>query len=403
MRAAIETFRTSPNNDKAARKQARQRLIDLANAEGIAVLTARATTDQPFVERLVAFWSNHLCVSGAAKRIVAPLAGHYEREAIRPHVLGRFEDLLLASARHPAMLGYLDNAASIGPNSPAGRASARRDKARGLNENYARELLELHTLGVDGGYSQQDVQELARMLTGWTINGLRADRGGAKAKNGYGFQFDAKLHEPGPKTLLGKRYSEAGAGEAEQAIRDLSRHRSTARFIATKLVRHFVADNPPAAAIERIAAAFQKSDGDLAVVSAELVELPEAWRAEARKFRTPQDWFVAMMRAFGIREVAIESLAALRRLRQPLWEPLSPKGFGDSLKDWSDPDSLMNRAELARSVARRSRGLGIEPDRLASTCDLPAGDPLRRFIGNEDLAADERLALVVAGPAFQWR
>ena len=160
-----------------ARQQARRALVGIAAAESRAALTERVTTDRPFVERLVAFWSNHLCISVGAKILVAPLAGSYEREAIRPHVLGRFEDMLLASAKHPAMLVYLDNFQSIGPKlarRAVGRGRGQGVSRRGLNENYARELLELHTLGVDGGYTQQDVQELAKILTGWTVGGIGA-------------------------------------------------------------------------------------------------------------------------------------------------------------------------------------------------------------------------------------
>jgi uncharacterized protein (DUF1800 family) len=169
---AVRGLRTGPASAED-RRRARRRLVDLGAAEVLAALTARVTSERPFVERLVAFWSNHLCVSTAARILVAPFAGGYERDAIRPHVLGRFENMVLASARHPAMLVYLDNFQSIGAASRAARAGQRTAGARrGLNENYARELMELHTLGVNGGYTQQDVQELARILTGWTIQGL---------------------------------------------------------------------------------------------------------------------------------------------------------------------------------------------------------------------------------------
>ena len=240
---AIRAFRsmaqaTNETARQPARQDARRRLVEIAAAESRQALAERVTTARPFVERLVAFWSNHLCISTGAKVLVAPLAGSYEREAIRPHVLGRFEDMLLASAKHPAMLVYLDNLQSIGPNSPAARAGGRgRGAARGLNENYARELLELHTLGVDGGYTQQDVQELAKMLTGWSVGGLAPERQAAlRSAFGRGrgraamvprptdhveFVFQPLLHEPGAKTLLGVRYQESGQDEAERAIRAL--------------------------------------------------------------------------------------------------------------------------------------------------------------------------------------
>jgi uncharacterized protein (DUF1800 family) len=422
---AIRAFRTvaQATNETArqpARQDARRRLVEIAAAESQQALAERVTTARPFVERLVAFWSNHLCISTGAKVLVAPLAGSYEREAIRPHVLGRFEDMLLASAKHPAMLVYLDNLQSIGPNSPAARAGGRgRGAARGLNENYARELLELHTLGVDGGYTQQDVQELAKMLTGWTVGGLAPERQAA-LRNAFGrgrgraamvprptdhvaFVFQPILHEPGAKTLLGVRYQESGEDEAERAIRALSRHSSTARFVATKLVRHFVSDEPPAAAVDRIARRFKETDGDLRAVAETLVDLPEAWTADARKFRTPQDWLVAMLRAFNASDVNVMTMPVLRQLRHPLWSPQAPKGFGDAASEWADPDSLLNRAELSRSVARRMRLPRLDPATLLDVVDVPAGDPLRTYLADTSIAAEERLALALAGPAFQWR
>ena len=419
---AIRLFRNmgqmTEEERRQARQQARRRLVEIAGAEGRAALTARATTDRPFVERLVAFWSNHLCVSVAAKVLVAPLAGSYEREAIRPHVLGRFEDMVLASAKHPAMLVYLDNFQSIGPNSRGARAGARARVQRGLNENYARELLELHTLGVDGGYTQQDVQELAKILTGWTVAGLV--RGGAlprvpqrgrrpiqtapiDADTRIGFAFQELLHEPGSKTVVGARYSEAGVEEGERAIRALVRQPSTSRFVATKLVTHFVSDEPPAAAVDRVARVFRDTDGDLQAVSASLVELPEAWADNARKFRTPQDWLTAVLRAFNAAEVSEMTMPLLRQLRHPLWSPQAPKGFGDKTQEWADPDSLLNRAELSRTLARRMRVRQFDPRVLTDVMDVPSADPLHKLLADNTISVDERIALALAGPAFQWR
>ena len=418
---------------REARQTARRALVNVAAAESRAALTARVTSDRPFVERLVAFWSNHLCVSVGAKILVAPLAGSYERDAIRPHVLGRFEDMLLASAKHPAMLVYLDNFQSIGPSSRgaifAGRGRGQQPR-RGLNENYARELLELHTLGVAGGYTQQDVQELAKILTGWTVGGLgrgpgqlaggRRGRANAQADGDgrIGFAFQELLHEPGSKTVLGVRYADAGLDEGERVIRALVRHPSTARFLATKLVTHFVSDEPPPAAIDRIARVFRDTDGDLRAVSAALIDLPEAWDERARKFRTPQEWLVAVFRALNADDVGENVMPILRQLRHPLWSPQAPKGFGDKTQEWADPDSLLNRAELARTVARRvrpstaargalsrveGRRAAVDPRLLLDVVDVPAGDPLRTFLADTSIAADERLALALAGPAFQWR
>ena len=378
------------------RQQARRRLVEIAGAEALAALETRVITERPFVERLVAFWSNHLCVSTAAKVLVVPLAGSYEREVIRPHVLGRFENMVLASAKHPAMLVYLDNFQSIGPGS-RGAARRRGRGTRGLNENYARELLELHTVGVNGGYTQQDVEELAKTLTGWTVTGLQ-DAGTA-----IGFAFQGVLHEPGARTVLGVRYQEGGIAQGERAIHDLCHHASTARFIATKLVTHFVADVPPAAAVDRVAQIFRSSGGDLRSVAAALIDVQEAWSDETRKFRTPQDWLIAALRAIDAREIGQMTVPVLRQLRHPLWAPQSPKGFGDSVQEWADPDSLLNRAELARTLARRLRTVQIEPRDFLEVVDVSERDPLRALLSDTSIAPPDRLSLAIAGPAFQWR
>jgi uncharacterized protein (DUF1800 family) len=425
---ALRRQRMPAQLSEEERREARQRLTQIAQAEMRAALGERVTSERPFVERLVAFWSNHLCVSVGAKVQVAPLAGSYERDVIRPHVLGRFEDMVMASAKHPAMLVYLDNFQSIGPSSQGARAGQQRaGQRRGLNENYARELLELHTLGVNGGYTQQDVQELAKILTGWTVGGLGgpADRLMQRANQqrrgalpglgrgvpsrleqpdgAVGFAFQPLLHEPGTKTVLGQRYPEGGVAEGERVIRALCQHESTATFVATKLVAHFVNDEPPPAAVERVARAFRTSDGDLKVVARALVDEPEAWREDARKFRTPQDWIVAVFRAFGTRETRPNVPNLLRQLRQPLWSPPSPKGFGDAMQEWADPDSLLNRAELARTISRLPGMAAFDPQSLLDVVDVADGDPLRRLLADTSIPSPERIALAIAGPAFQWR
>jgi uncharacterized protein (DUF1800 family) len=403
---SLATLRTARRDrDQEAVRAARQRIVEVASLEAQAALTERVASERPFVERLVAFWSNHLCVSAGAKLVVAPLAGRYEREAIRPRVLGRFEDLVLASARHPAMLLYLDNAQSVGPGSRLGRVTARRsDAPRGLNENYARELLELHTLGVDGGYTQEDVIELARLLTGWTVAGLRGP--GRRAGLGPttpGFEFVPATHEPGAKTVLGVRYQEGGAEEANAAIRDLCRHPATARHVAGKLVRHFVADDPPPADVERVATVFRDTGGDLREVARSVVYLESAWDASNRKFRTPQDWLVAALRAFGARKLTAQLAGALRDLRQPLWAPPAPKGYGDTRDEWADPDALMNRAELARTIGRRIGRADSDPTRLLDVVEVDAASPLPVLLGDRTIDVGERIALALAGPDFQWR
>jgi uncharacterized protein (DUF1800 family) len=203
--------------------------------------------------------------------------------------------------------------------------------------------------------------------------------------------------------VLGVKYGEAGRDEGERVIRALCRHPSTSRFVAAKLVKHFVGDEPPAAAVDRVARVFRDTDGDLRAVSRALVDLPEAWSEGARKFRTPQDWLVAVLRAFNASEVSETAMPLLRQLRHPLWSPQSPKGFGDTTQEWADPDSLLNRAELARTVARRLGAQRIDPRTLLDVVDVPSGDPLRNVLADNSIAVDERIALALAGPAFQWR
>ena len=216
------------------------------------------------------------------------------------------------------------------------------------------------------------------------------------------FTFRELLHEPGTKTLLSIAYQESGEAEGDRALRALCRHPSTALFVATKLVAHFVGDEPPPPAVEHVARAFRDSDGDLAVVSRSLIDLPDAWRADLRKFRPPQDWIVAVLRAFGTTEVPDSVPGVLRQLRHPFWSPQSPKGFGDSTQEWADPDALLNRAELARSMARRLRGR-VDPRTLVEVVDVPGGSPLRDLLFDDSVPVDERVALAIAGPAFQWR
>lgn len=400
--AALTGLREAQRARDQERLQSAQREIAAIREREMGdMLGRRVASSTPYLERLVAFWSNHLCVSLTASRQVVALAGHYERTAIRPHVFGRFEDMVLASARHPAMLFYLNNLLSIGPRSPAGRRSAGRDRPRGLNENYARELLELHTVGVEGGYDQSDVEELARVLTGWTVGGL-----GPLARSGdrVGFSFNGLLHEPGAKAVMGKRYEQAGVAEGEEVIRDLCAHPATATFVASKLVAHFVADDPPESAVEHIARVFGDTGGDLREVSLALIDLDEAWAPEHVKFRSPQDWVVALFRSVDSRDMPPTVGRVLNQLRHTPWAPPSPKGYGDTRREWADPDALMNRAEFAQTVSERlARGRRFDPSALLDVVDTGADDALRGFLTDETISTQERVALAFSGPAFQWR
>ena len=266
-----------------------------------------------FVERLVWFWSNHFCVNADA----TVMAGGYEREAIRPHVLGRFSDMLLAVEGHPAMLLYLNNEQSIGPGSVAGI-----NRDRGLNENLAREILELHTLGVRTVYAQADVTNFAKVLTGWTIlpTVTNPDHGGE-------FVFIRRAHEPGDHTVIGNAYTDGGVEQGRAVLADLARHPATAKHVATKLARHFIADDPPAALVDGLAQRFLDTDGDLKEVAAALVAAPEAWEPQQAKIKRPNEWIAAALRATGEPGEIPRILQAGNLLGEPLWRPPAPKGL----------------------------------------------------------------------------
>src|SRR3954470_21644918 len=251
-------------------------------AEALARLQRAVIADCGLVERLVVFWSNHFCISASKGGIARMWAGAFEREAIRPYVLGRFGDMLKAVEQHPAMLFFLDNQQSLGPESRAGQ-----NRKRGLNENLAREIMELHTLGVGGGYSQDDVASLARIITGWTFAGRRGQLGTPGA-----FVFNANAHQPGAQRLLGKTYENTGLAQGEAALADLARHPSTAKFIAAKFARHLVADDPPPALVARLRDVFNKSDGDFKALTMALVDSDEAWQMPMTKLRSPYEFLV---------------------------------------------------------------------------------------------------------------
>ena len=342
---------------RAMRKEARQD----ARAQHVAQVGARmriaVASNTPFVERLVHFWANHFAVS-ADKLTTVGFAGMLEFEAIRPHVLGRFADMLVAVEQHPAMLLYLDQAQSIGPDSPLGsRVAARGIRKLGLNENLAREILELHTLGVRTGYSQSDVTEFARALTGWTVadigRGPAARAMTAGAAPGA-FLFVPQIHEPGDRTIVGRRYVSAGEAQARAVLADLAVHPATAEHIATKLARHFVADDPPPALVAKLKAVFLKSGGDLPSIYAALIDAPEAWAQTSPKFKTPWEWSVSAFRALGLKETPDQGVVGmLAELGQPAWRPGSPAGYDDVAVRWAGPDALMKRVEVAQRLAAR--------------------------------------------------
>jgi uncharacterized protein (DUF1800 family) len=389
---------------RAMRKGARQD----ARAQHVAQVGARVrvavASDTPFIERLVHFWANHFAVS-ADKLTTVGFAGMLEFEAIRPYVLGRFADMLLAVEQHPAMLLYLDQAQSVGPASLLGsRVAARGNRTLGLNENLAREILELHTLGVRTGYSQSDVTEFARAMTGWTVAGIGrgpAARAMTASAAPGAFLFVPQIHEPGDRTILGRRYASAGEGQARAILADLAIHTATAQHIATKLARHFVADDPPPALVAKLEAAFLKSGGDLPTVYAALIEAPEAWAAAPAKFKTPWEWSVSAFRALGLKETPDQAVTGmLTELGQPAWRPGSPAGYDDVAVRWAGPDALMKRVEVAQRLAARVNvdaralapklfGAGLSTD--TQTAIARAGD------------GAEATALLLVSPEFMRR
>jgi uncharacterized protein (DUF1800 family) len=386
------------------RRYFRQSIREDYLAMNAARLDSALTAGAPFVERLVHFWANHFAVS-VDKLPVIGLAGLLEFEAIRPHVLGKFSDLLLAVEQHPAMLVYLDQAQSIGPNSRVGqRAAMRRGKQRGLNENLGREIMELHTLGVRTGYTQADVTEFARALTGWTVSGIA--RGPASRMIGGTpgeFRFAEALHEPGDRVIMGKRYRQEGEDQAKAVLRDLAANPATARHIATKLARHFAGDDPAQPMIERLSGAFLASGGDLPTVYRTLIGSPEAWAPRPVKFKTPWEWSVSALRAVGQKELEPGAAAAmLKELGQPTWQPGSPAGWDDIAASWAAPEALMRRVEVAQRLANRA-GSSVDARALAEKV-LPGSlsDSTRTAIARAE-SPQEGLALLLVSPEFVRR
>jgi uncharacterized protein (DUF1800 family) len=370
-------------------------------SEATARLRHAASTDRPFVERITQFWTNHFAVS-IDKIAVLGLAGAFEREAIRPNVLGNFTDLLLAAEQHPAMLLYLDNYLSVGPGSPVARRAARRQTERkiGINENLAREILELHTLGVNGGYTQRDVTAFAQVLTGWSIGG---DFGRLKDGEPGKFTFREALHEPGPKTLLGKRYSEDGQSQGEAVLRDVAAKPATATFIATKLARHFIADEPPAAAVERLAKSFMKSHGDLPTVYRTLVELGHSWAQPLAKYKTPADYIVSTYRALDLPvDVSRRGLASFELLGQRTYSPGSPAGWPDRGADWDGASALMKRIEWADAIGQRIGARQNAADLAPQLLGATLSNDTRRAISRA-ASGSQALTLLLTSPEFLRR
>jgi uncharacterized protein (DUF1800 family) len=392
----------------------RQVVEELQTAKVVRAVYSQRQLD----EVLVDFWMNHFNVF-AGKGPEKFLVGAYERDVIRPHAWGRFEDLLKATAESPAMLFYLDNWLSSSPDAQP-RARARRGgllrpgrpapvdpqqgqgRKRGLNENYAREVMELHTLGVDGGYTQKDVTEVARCFTGWTIRGLR--------QGDPAFVFDGRIHDGKDKVVLGQRIKGGGQGEGQQVLHLLATHPATARFISMKLARRFVADDPPAALVDRAAATFRKTGGDIRAVVAAIVESPEFVSAEARsaKVKTPLEFVASAVRASGAEvEDGRELARRIGEMGMPLYMQQPPTGYKDTSEAWVSTSGLLSRLNLALDLAAgRVRGVSVDAASLAPDVLFPAGlsEPTRKTLEREPGLDAARVAgLVLGSPEFQRR
>ncbi|MCO5977912.1 DUF1800 domain-containing protein [Ideonella oryzae] len=391
--AAAQDLRTEA---KAFREQ--QRLLVEANLRsslGTATRSAR-----PWNERLVMFWANHFTVSEASGKLHG-LAGAFEREAIRPHLAGRFKDMLRATTLHPAMLRFLDNQRSVGPQS---LAAERRPQVRlGLNENLAREVLELHTLGAEvsrdpsrpGGYTQADVTAFAQVLTGWTS----VDDPQSQSPT----RFEPRRHQPGPKTVLGRVYPQ-GPQALDQVLEDLALHPATAQHLAQKLARHVVADEPPPSLVERLRRAYLDSGGDLRALHGALVQAPEAWALPQRKLKTPQEHALSCARLLGadVRWLKPSADGGIGLTGQLLMRAPSPAGWPDRAEDWLAPDGVWKRIEWTQRFADRF-GDGRDARVLATRSLGPLlSENTRQQI---DRAADgtQALVLLMMSPEFQRR
>src|SRR6476660_5100926 len=362
-------------------------------AEALARIQRAVMADCGFTERLVVFWSNHFCTSANKGGLARMWAGSFEREAIRPHVLGRFADMLKAVEQHPAMLFFLDNQQSLGPDSRAGI-----NRNRGLNENLAREIMELHTLGVDGGYTQDDVTSLARVITGWTYAGRLGQLGTPGT-----FVFNANAHQPGAQRVLGKIYDQSGVAQGEAVLADIARHPSTAKFIASKFARHFVADDPPPVLVARLADVFTRSDGDLKALALTLLDSDEAWKAPLTKIRTPYEFLVATGRLLAqIPEDPSRYLGGLNVLGQPLWSPAGPNGFPDTNAAWAAPECMKIRLDISAQVASRLAD-NIDPRDLLELVAADAASPETRRTVERAESRQQALALLLMSPEFQRR
>jgi len=399
-------FKISPELEKAQRERVRLILRDAAEARILRAILGRRQLQEVMVD----FWFNHFNVF-SGKGLDDVWIGNYEQQAIRPFALGRFRDLLFAATKHPAMLVYLDNTLSTAPGSPGARGNR-----IGLNENFAREVMELHTLGADGGYSQEDVITLARILTGWSVN-----RPDAREFREYAAVFEGARHDYGPKVFLGHPMQSRGKAEGEEALEILARSPATAHHIVFELAQYFVADEPPAALVERLATRFQETDGNIREILKTLFTSREFWDSYGRKYKTPYHFVISMVRAGGVSPGNVRPLlSTMDQLGMPLFGCLTPDGYKNTEDAWLSPDATTRRVSFAIAFARNglpvsvalrsSHALGLDPPANANVVDaarlsaifdstMPAG--AREAIA--EAPPGLRAALILGSPDFMRR
>ena len=400
VQATLSHFQKRRELQKQAKQTGNKKALQMHNRQQrqafIKDVAARnlhaARTPFGFMERWVRFWSNHFTVS-VRKPELLRIVGPHERDAIRAFAFGRFETLLTKAVLHPAMLIYLDNQKSFGPNTPI----AKRRKL-GLNENLAREILELHTVGVEGGYTQKDVEEFARALTGWTVASpkIRSRKIGETV-------FEERLHEPGDRTVLDVTYREAGAVQALAILKELARHPATAEHIATKLARHFIADDVSRRSIRALKRTFQQSGGNLTEMAKTLISLDEAWQPKARKFKTPEEMLISSARLLGV--PAVYGRGARRvyqSLGQSPFTAPSPDGWSDEAASWAGPDAIKKRLEWANRTARLSAPNHVPLDFLRHAVGALASERTQSAIALAE-SRQQGLTLALMSPEFQRR
>ncbi len=388
----IQKFDKMADADEIAmmRKRRNREAVDYFRSDINARFGHAIETNQSFLERWVRFWGNHFTVSAKQARLYG-LVGSFEREVIRPYVLGSFSDMVIASSFHPAMQIYLDNYRSIGPRSRSGR-----NNARGLNENLAREILELHTLGI-GRYSQRDVENFAKALTGWTIDTKPSEANFGRVV------FRERWHEPGAKNFLGRRYADIGPDQAAQMIAYVSAQPATARHIATKIARHFVSDRPDSRDVDRLARVFMETGGNLKSLAKAVVRLDNAWTSSQPKFKSPDDWVVSAARILGEKDtLSGNANSFLLALGQPVFRAPSPQGFPDTSTDWIGADAIKKRLEWASRVARRVGGR-MEAQRFLSEALGPLMRPESVQAISRSESKVQALTLALMSPEFQRR